>query len=529
MKNLPRKIIYFIAIALVLFFGARFFIYWKVKDAIVKKIANLKEQGIHVRYNSFDVNSWNGSLSVKDLQIVTSAQDSACLLAGTVQELNVEGIFILPLLLKKKLCISSITLVQPWFQYSRRSKKLPQQSKSETGSSPLRELQIDRIRIDSGKVEMIDSASCGVTFRGRLNFKLSGIALTNLSTDSMKWNAEAMTAEGIVVDLPTSFYKATLQNLSYSRSDRSIQMDSFKLIPTLGRKEFALKSGKQVDQFTLLLPLLKVTGFDLSKTAAKPSFIAEEIDLHFNLDVFRDKRNPRAIRSATRLPVTFMQQLPFPVHIDTLIISPSNIVYQEHPEKGDAAGRISFNELTAGIGNVSNDSTGESRMKVHTRFMNAGEMNADFTFPFQKGKPYSVKGSLVDFFMPEINPMLEPIAHIRIESGKIQAMKFNFIYDSRKSNGNLELRYTDLKILALKDDEYKSTNKLVTLIISAFVKKRIDKTNSIDERTGTIAIERDPQKAVLNYWWKSVLSGIKAVFGFETAVQKEVNKKRAAD
>ncbi len=521
-KSSKRGILYSVLILMVLlFFGGRAFIFWKIKKTFSNKIENLQSQGIAMTYLSFDVNFFSGNLKLKEVQIKIGS-DSVCSSGGTIEELSIKGISFISLLLDKKLSISSVVLRHPWVLYADHHKKT--NSEKSRANSSLKDLQIDLVRIDSGRLEMVDSASCGVTLKARLNFVLDNFSVTNINTDSMKWKVEDVTASAIAIDLPTRFYSLTLQKLSYHHKEKLIQLDSLELLPTLDRLEFAKKTGRQMDQFNLMMASLVVNGFEMSETI-KPSFIAREVVFRFNLEVFRDKRFQRALRKPTILPVAFLHKLNFPLHIDSIRILPSLVSYQEHPEKGDAIGRISFNDLSAAIYNVSNDSSGISEMKVRTRFMNAGDLNVNFKFPHEVNKIYAAKGSLLNFSMPEINTMLEPVANIKIETGQLQAMKFNFQYDNKKSEGELELRYTDLKILGVKDDAYKSTNKIVTLIIGAFVKKKIDKNDSKDKRTGNIHWERDTQKAIFNYWWKSVLSGIKSVYGFENSSEKKGKKK----
>ncbi|NOT76071.1 MAG: DUF748 domain-containing protein [Cyclobacteriaceae bacterium] len=527
MSKSTKVFLFLVLGVIILFFGGRYFIFWKIKQTVITKIEELKSKGILIEYESIDVNSFSGSIKITDVKVDEEGPDSICVAGATLSEIEVQGLSVISYLLKKKISIASIYLKEPWIQYSSRSRKFNSTTEGQqSGDKPgLKGIEIELFKIDSGKVEMVDSASCKVTMKGRLNLSVKNFSIINLSSDSVQWKVESVVANGIEIDLPTRFYNMKLQQVAYYQNDQMIQLDSLFLKTTLDRAEFAKRSAKQVDQFNVVMPSLQILGFDPGKSA-QPSIIAREINLHFDMDVYRDKRYPRAWRKPKILPIPFLRKFSFPIKIDSLIILPSKIVYHEHPEKGEGVGKISFNELKGGMYNISNDSTGEASMRVYSKFMNAGDLNVNFTFPLEKQKLYTVKGSLTNFSMPSINTMLEPAAHIKIESGKMQAMKFDFSYDSKESNGELELRYSDLKVVAIKDDEEKSTNKIVTLIIGALIKKKIDKNDPIDKRTGTIKWERDTQKAILNYWWKSVFSGFKSVFGFNSSPKKGDDKKK---
>ena len=164
-------------------------------------------------------------------------------------------------------------------------------------------------------------------------------------------------------------------------------------------------------------------------------------------------------------------------------------------------------------------------MKVTSRFMDAGDLTAMFTFPLEKNKPYTVQGALQNFEMTSINQMLEPIVNLRVSSGQMQALKFSFHYDNQMSNGNLDLRYTDLNLKSLNSNKERSTNPLGTLLINSIVENTMDKKDTKAERSGKIQWNRDPQASILNYWWNSLLSGIKSVFTLDRALGLASKKK----
>jgi len=144
--------------------------------------------------------------------------------------------------------------------------------------------------------------------------------------------------------------------------------------------------------------------------------------------------------------------------------------------------------------------------------MNAGDLKAVLAFPADEQMPCTVQGSLSNFSMPELNQMLVPVYHTEIESGEVQKMKFQFQYDEYRSVGDVELSYTNLRVKHLKKNPQNSVNKLVSFVLNIFVQKDLDKSDTKEKRTGSLQMERDPQRGVLSYWWQSIASGIKSVF-----------------
>ena len=119
--------------------------------------------------------------------------------------------------------------------------------------------------------------------------------------------------------------------------------------------------------------------------------------------------------------------------------------------------------------------------------------------------------------MSNVNSMLEPMAHAEIQNGILNKMSFNFVYNTYRSDGSLMMDYKDLKIASTrknKNDE-KKINEFATFLLNLFVRRDMDKSVATDKKTGDILFYRDNKKSLFNYWWKSILSGIKSVYNLD--------------
>ena len=377
-------------------------------------------------------------------------------------------------------------------------------------ASFLQGIRIGLLRIDSGALILIDSTSCGRVANVQLNLDSRNLSAHLVNDDSSTWAVPEITISAVNADFPTHFYKMTVKQASYRGFEKILNVDSVQISPLYSKAEFAKRAGQQVDQFICMIPVIQATGFEINKS--QPSYSAHHIDLRFRLEAFRDRRIARKIRKPTVLPVSFLRQLQFQLQIDTLAISDSYVSYEEFPEIGDASGKLFFNGLQAGITNISNTSSDGASMSVQAQFMNTGDLKAAFTFPVEAQMPYTVRGSLSHFSMPELNAMLVPVAHAEIESGEMNEMKFQFQYNPYRSDGEVELSYSNLKVRRFKKNQEKLENKLVSFFINMFVKDDLDKSDTKEKRTGTVQMVRDSQRGIFSYWWKSVLSGVKSVF-----------------
>ena len=108
--------------------------------------------------------------------------------------------------------------------------------------------------------------------------------------------------------------------------------------------------------------------------------------------------------------------------------------------------------------------------------------------------------------------MLEKNAFIYVTSGKIDAMNFSFTANNTKATGKMIMLYHGLDI-AVKNKRTDDTTAFRERLISLIAKRKVLDSNPIpneDVREGIIDYERDPERFLFNYCFKSILSGIKS-------------------
>jgi hypothetical protein len=128
---------------------------------------------------------------------------------------------------------------------------------------------------------------------------------------------------------------------------------------------------------------------------------------------------------------------------------------------------------------------------------------------------FTVNGSLSKFNMRIINPVLEPLALVSIRSGKVNRFQFDFSANQTSSNGQLFFGYDDLKIsvLEMKDGDTKESKFASFLANTVLLRSKNPRGKELlpDE----ITFIRDQKRSDLNYWWKSIFSGVKNTLGIK--------------
>ena len=91
-------------------------------------------------------------------------------------------------------------------------------------------------------------------------------------------------------------------------------------------------------------------------------------------------------------------------------------------------------------------------------------------------------------------------------------MNFNFTANNDKATGVMTLRYHDLDV-AVINKRTEKTSAIKERLSSYMANIKILDSNPLPGekvRTGIIDYERDPEKFLFNYSFKSILSGIKS-------------------
>ncbi|HWA34364.1 MAG TPA: hypothetical protein VG737_09560, partial [Cyclobacteriaceae bacterium] len=297
----------FALIAIGLYLGGRVILYWQLKKVIVDKIAAAQSRDISIKYGALDVDYWKGDVSIDSLDVRLMVSDSICRICGNVSRITVQGISILPLLLKKEVAIHEVSLIKPLIKFDHRY-DVP----SRKGRKPnsLRSLSVAKITIDSARFVLSDTTSNGAATEATAGLALEKFYVRFGTDGALKWSVGDVNVGEIVADFHRALYHLSIDKITYNRERKEFRLDSATLVPTEKRGEFARKIGHQVDQFTFKLPLLLIEGLEIDSTE-QVKVKATHAGLSFNMEVYRDKRYARRHRKPVRMPVTVLREMNF--------------------------------------------------------------------------------------------------------------------------------------------------------------------------------------------------------------------------
>lgn len=503
----------------VAFFVGRYVLYVKIRDTIEYELGSLKKQGIYISYENFELDFWEGKIEVHELNVRVrkdSVQNDSTSqgLHAYLPYITIEGINLLPFLKDKTLSIRKIHSYETYLTYRIKSTLF------EHDKSGKRKIEVRNIAVGEINFPRIDFYLTSESAKDTVAHILSDVNMKDLflakQMDSLTWQKGEVAISNFAMNHEEENYGYSIRRIRLGITDKSVEIDSIKVRPLVGKSAFMARAGKQCSYVDAFIPHLKIRSIDWY-TFPTATLQIDHMSIQVITDMYRDKRLPFLQREDRPLPSHLLHRIPVQLKIDTISLKDSFVRYEEMPENGDSTGVVFFDQLNATIIHVHNNRKMEvdTRMTARAKFMGQGDLDAYFTFPYDTLQPYRAAGTLKNFPLVSINKMLGSAAQAKIESGTMRDLKFEFAYTNLRSEGRLELQYENLKVLTLREnkDNEQSVSRIKTLLLNTFIiKKNVNEDRKDDSRAGDIAFDRDTKKSVFNFWWKSILSGIKSAY-----------------
>jgi hypothetical protein len=473
-----------------------------------EKVSSLQEDGIYIQYDSLQLSLRDRTMSIDTISIDIPKEKMSAEIYGC----NVSSFNLLRLIFRKDIHLGAITADIVKFSISKKKVKEP------VAGEPVKRsdisIYINTIAINKAFFRAGDSLSRDtMALKSRIN--IEGLTINN-TNEQQPITVRTMDMDSLVLDFP--YYILAFGHLKLDKEHKRLNIDTLRIRPRFTKHEHAKRKRVEDDRFHGMITSFAMEGLNFA-TGDSVFVNASSVKFKLLLDVFRNKHYPFPKRDYMPLPVDALGKLPFDLNIDTVRLIDSRISYEEIGEEADSSGTIYFDKLKAGIFHISTDKTlPPAYLEASASFMGRGKLIMTCQFSNTK-EAAIVKGSLSNFPLARMNDMLGPQAKIQIESGTMLQLNFSFKFNDIRSDGAVDMSYKDLRIASLRKDKDKDKavrNNLLTLAINTFVKDDAGRYVTGEKQTGVILFYRDRKKAIFNYWWKSLFSGMKSSFALRT-------------
>ena len=315
-----------------------------------------------------------------------------------------------------------------------------------------------------------------------------------------------------------NYHDVELKSINISSSKELIQITGINIKPRIGKYEFGKKLGHQADWMQAYISKVDVIRPDFDNLLRQKLF-ADKIKIsESNIYIFRDRRLPRPQKNIP-LPVDIIKEFSLEVRVKTFELAPSVVEYEEYPKSGyGKTGILRIEKINLTLSPLITDPTPSDpaymMMDVEGSIMGSGTTHSVIGMPLQKNKPYYVKGAIERLELTKLNSSSENLGKIRIKSGFLDFLSFDFTMTEQRSTGKIIGAYHHLIIQRLKKH---TTEKNVADFASFALRHAIiplNKDASLPERkrTGEVDYQRDPTRMVSYYLLQSLLMGVKKSF-----------------
>lgn len=533
-------------------FGIGYFYYGRILRNFITETVSRESRGLYTaRIGSLSLNLLAGHVAADDFELVPdtalyhrkAATDTLAplLLHVKVDRFRVRMFKVMEAVRHRRIDIRAILFEKPSITVYRMKMKEEQdhhKKKEKMMSIPLPKgltsIGIGEVKVDRAHLVFIDCTKDSAVVN---DFPECTIVIRNILVDSAHTGRHRLfNADDISVTLGK--YSLTAKNgmnrfsfgeIGLSTGKSEVYISDFRLEPLYDRHEYTRKLGYQTDRIDLRIGSLKMQRVDLRRLLFEGKLHMGLLTIDsLQIDDYRDKRVPRRPGFRPAMPQDGIRNLKTYVRIDTVVLKNGRADYAE--QVGDEPGTIFFDRMSATLLGLTNDSlllhAGlVTELKGTAYMMGKGKLDATVRFNF--GDPrnsFTFTALLGPTDLTTINPMLSNLLPARVVSGKVNKLFVPMVFANDDfAEGKLLFYYNDLKVEVVDTDHStwtKIKNGVINFAANDLVVNDNNPTRSGTMKTGTVYFTRDKEKGIINFVWKSALSGLKSTMGFNSKAQK---------
>ena len=488
-------------------------------SVIRKQFSNAKIGTIELKVDRIKTHFIPHSIRLSGVQIGDSTGDFSL----NVRVVRLKKIGIFNLITQRRIRANQLIIQEPVFRL-RKGYQFPKTEKqdSEPTTKPLRIL-VKRLEVNKGEFSLFDTKLQNDSIV-TAQFDL-GLKDLELGPDTARFRYSNFGLEEFNIALANiryytgdGIYRIQVGDLNFDTRTAELLTNDIQVIPLMDRYEVGNRAGFQTDWFDVQVQTFQMENINIQKLLSHQQFFLHKIEVNkMKAEAFRDVRLPMPDKPDTKLIPDMIAAIPIPVHADSLQIHNADIRYSERAKNSDAAGHVDLNELEALCENFTNiDSLIRfpRELNVNTKLLNSALLNVSITLS-SKNFPEAdrMRGQLKSMPFTAFNTMIENGMSVRFTDGVVHRLEFDFTYNNDYSNGKLLMDYENLRVELLSRKNQRD-KKLESGILNNLVLNESNLPGDKKYREGTINFERDKKKSTYNFWWKSILSGMKYILTF---------------
>jgi hypothetical protein len=502
---------------------AALFLIFKIEDIAENRLLAVinaeLEPNAEIEFGEFSFSLLPAGLTIRDIRLVhlipfeehTPTKSSDTIKTFEIKEIGFSGINIYRMLLERQWILDRIRIDGLLFEL------VPLTTGRLTDATPFQQpppFLIDKIILSNGRFSIFSERDDDEPRYDIQNIysEVESFSVPDIN-DPFHTYFEELTfrSSAFLYNTRNGNYTIGVDSLSTNSREGYLFAKGGKVNPLYSAREMAEKKGYETDQFDVQFETFSMDKFDLKRWFEENDLAASLVRFDEpSISIHRDKSFPREERDERSLPTDHLRNLPFTLQIDSVAIRNGFLSYTEDFVDEGRKGNITFNNVDLTVEKLQNHHHEDSiSISVSSRFFDLADLNLSGEFVLQEQSSHTIRGSMSGFDLTQLNQHLEKWVFVRVGKGNADHLDFYFSADEDRALGEMQFIYHDLEIRFLDEDSLEETrNRRLRSFFANLI--RVRSGNSADNpRIGTIDFERDKERSVFNYWWKSVASGLK--------------------
>ena len=391
------------------------------------------------------------------------------------------------------------------------------------------EMAIDKFNLENGKIELYQINN---KKRGRITGSY------DLSVDSIYFKKGEIPEKlnDVIKDIELQFYDLTyflpdtihrldIQSLAIGIFKREVLFTGVHYRPTYDEEEFSAIKKVQSNYIDFLADSIKISNIAwVADTISAAQISLQDIVLN----VYKDKNYPLPDDRFVPILIDLLTQNAMSVDVRACLISGMDINYTEISELTQRKGFVNLSNIAGKISNITNRPDSIEKygkyleIEANTNFYGEGKLAALIQYHLTSKYGYfKVYGTLQPMEISTFNQYFSSAYPLEIASGRIQALDFQYTGGRESVTGEMNFKYTDLKIKfnnVINEEELgdKTLSWLANVVLSQENPRKNGKY-----RVGKIDFTRDVRKSMFSYWSNSLVSGFQSTVGFSKPARIE--------
>jgi hypothetical protein len=415
-----------------------------------------------------------------------------------------------------------ITMYQPHFNKLKKQGNNQQKKIDTTGFRHVYSIEVKHLSFP--KITFVPETNSRMTI-GNIAVKINEVKadeVIDVQNNPLDYSKEAeISCDKVSVNYKDGLYAFTFRDASINSLHKQLKIGSVSIKPFLSETAFANKAHFQKDRYDVDLKGITLKNIDMKNLLDKKINAFDLTVSNTSVKIYRDLKKPLSGKSRVgHYPSEMLKKWDIPVNISHAILSNAFIQYTEHEKISDSSGIVTFVGSAINISNITNikeaiEKNNVTTISFDTKILNEIPANGSFKFYLDKnGGNFEAKGHILTFNALLLNKVSVPMVLMRLNTGTINSIDFNFTGNDTIAKGNLTMKYSDLKVDVLKRDKDSKEikkKKFTSLVANILVKNNNPENGNL--RKENPHFNRDVQKSFFNLVWKTIFTGMKKTVG----------------